>query len=147
MVEYDKIWAQENIADFRDFDTFVTNWLNESNIKKGIHFIPQMEFLRYSKKNISLDFVGCYENLNEDFAYICNKLKIKAELIRFNASRPEKDDYRKYYSEKTRQIVEKVYEDDIKSLGYSFDLLPPKIYIKNKSTYRKSKYIKNEYLH
>ncbi len=135
MDERDKIWTQENLANCPDFDTFVSHWLSESNIKLKNHFIPQVEYLYLANNRLGLDFIGCYENLNEDFLYICSKLKIKTELPRLNVSRHGKDDYRMHYTEKTRQIVAKIYNDDIKCLGYSFDRLPPRIYIKKvKST-------------
>jgi Sulfotransferase family len=66
-----------------------------------------------------VDFIGYYERLNEDFAKVCARLKLKADLPHANIS-PHRD-YRTYYTPKTRELVAREFKRDIEMFGYSFD--------------------------
>jgi len=71
-------------------------------------------------QGISLvDFVGRYERLEEDWDYVCNRLKIRAKLPELNVT--EHSDYKAYYTEETRRIVENIYAKDIAFFGYGFE--------------------------
>jgi hypothetical protein len=63
--------------------------------------------------------VGRYENLAADFAVICQKLNIAASLPHLNRSHHR--DYRAYYSERARKLVETHYQADIELFGYTFE--------------------------
>jgi hypothetical protein len=66
-----------------------------------------------------VDFLGHYETLAEDFAKVCAKLNIKAELPHANVS--DHRDYRTYYTAETREFVAKQFRRDIEMFGYDFD--------------------------
>ncbi len=66
-----------------------------------------------------VDFVGHYETLAEDFAKVCARLKIQAQLPHANVS--EHRDYRTYYTPETRAFVAKQFRRDIEMFGYDFD--------------------------
>jgi len=66
-----------------------------------------------------VDFIGHYETLAADFAKVCARLKIQAELPHANAS--EHRDYRTYYTPETREFVAKQFQRDIEMFGYDFD--------------------------
>jgi hypothetical protein len=57
--------------------------------------------------------------LAEDFANVCARLKIQAELPHVNVS--EHRDYRTYYTPETREFVAKRFQRDIEMFGYDFD--------------------------
>jgi len=65
-----------------------------------------------------VDFVGRVETIDEDFVEICRRIGIRSNLGHQNKSshRP----YREYYSDETREIVVKIYAEDIAKFGYSF---------------------------
>lgn len=93
---------------------------------KTIKLIPTEQPLNYPlysiNSKISLDFIGTYESLRKDLEYIFVKLSlpIKELPTEKTSYRKDKDNYRKYYNEKTKEIVEKNYNKEIKLFDYKF---------------------------
>ena len=114
----DREWSKKNISHFKSFEDFVTRGLSNDNILNWVHFVPQLNFIRDIDGHINVDFVGKYENLKEDFEYVCNKLNINTELPHKNHS--NRLDYRKIYSSSMIQKVQEVYSDDIEFFNYNF---------------------------
>jgi hypothetical protein len=73
--------------------------------------------------NISVDFIGRFENLEEDLKRALEHvgLTLATELPRAKTtSRHGNNPYRKYYDEDTRDIVGRWYAREIELLGYEF---------------------------
>lgn len=71
---------------------------------------------------VELDFIGKFENLYEDLTYIFNKLNIPLvdlphEKVKFRTNR---EDYRTYYDDNSKKIINKFYKKEIELMGYSF---------------------------
>jgi len=112
---------------FGTFDEFVHGCEN------GTYKFP-INFKMYSKKGeVLMDFIGRFESLEKDFKYVCDKVGIpfeKNQLVhargkfrkKKSGSSPsdKKKEYSSYYTEETRKIVEKAFEEEINLLGYSF---------------------------
>jgi hypothetical protein len=97
------------------FNDFVRDF--SLNQKHYTHpsFRPQWScFCDSSQRNL-LDFIGKFEHLERDFAYICGVLG------KPNISSKEHDDYRKYYSDSLIEDVRKIYEIDIGIMNYEFE--------------------------
>jgi len=79
----------------------------------------QKEVLTDGDGNLLVDFVGRYETLAQDFAQLCCKLNLVAQLPHVNKSAHR--DYRAYYNERTQQMVADHFAADIELFGYTFD--------------------------
>jgi len=78
----------------------------------------QTAFLSDAHGEIVPSFIGRMERLDEDFAEICRRLGIAAELGRENTT--EHGPYREYYTEETRAAVAQHFARDIAAFGYRF---------------------------
>ena len=59
-----------------------------------------------------------FENLNEEVAIFFNEFGINTHLQHLNKSK--RRDYRQYYDEKTKNIFQDAYKEDITMFDYSY---------------------------
>jgi hypothetical protein len=133
--ERDKKWYEENLTACKNFGSFVKMWVNPDNIKTYPYFRPQRDYIYLEEDNASaVDFIGYFENLDQDFAYVSNRIGISAELMHLNRTPSSKKDYKAYYDNEMIEIVSDAYRDDIRVLGYNFDNSSLKEQLTNHST-------------
>ena len=98
---------------FNDFVKF-------TEINSDSHWEPQVDkFINQVDSLDNIDFIGKYENLQEDFNIVCDKIEIpRQQLPCINKS--EHKHYTEYYDDETRQIVAKKCAKDIEYFGYKF---------------------------
>lgn len=101
----------ELISQLGSFENYLL-WLSD---KKPAQ---QRDFVCNEEGDCLVNFVGRFENLNEDFSLICEKLNIKASLPKMNISNEHA--YQKFYNERTRQIVQELFATDIEYFNYNF---------------------------
>ncbi len=118
----DEKWAKENIYKYNSFKEFVLDLKNveiQNKILNWIHFIPQYKFLCDNEKNILVNFLGKFENLEEDFQKILKILSRKDELVHINKS--NHIDYKNYYNGAMYKIVREIYRDDFEIFDYDLE--------------------------
>jgi hypothetical protein len=65
------------------------------------------------------DFIGRHETVEDDFRVLCRRIGMQSHLLpRHNTT--EHRPYRDYYTRQTRQIIERVYYEDLEAFGYEF---------------------------
>ncbi|MGH8547086.1 MAG: sulfotransferase family 2 domain-containing protein [Methylococcales bacterium] len=79
----------------------------------------QKDMVTDQEGRLIVDFVGRYENFARDFHQVCKVLDIEASAPQLNSTAHA--DYRSYYNQKTRKMVEEHFQEDIELFGYSFD--------------------------
>jgi hypothetical protein len=112
------------------------------------HVIPQYDFLHDQNGILLVDFVGRFENLQEDFTYICDRLNIKIktlphhnkstsifnrrdnnvmEILRsikstlsITRKRNTFQHYVDYYDDESIEFVANLYRKDIETFDYNF---------------------------
>ncbi|MFW6009256.1 MAG: sulfotransferase family 2 domain-containing protein [archaeon] len=118
-------------------------WITK-NIK-GVSFLEYLERLNNPKRpdkekiiplnknswefytinnQVVVDFIGKFENLEKDFEKICKKIGIpfdKNKLPKAKVSKKGKNfSYRNWYGKREKELVEKIYEKELKYFNYKF---------------------------
>ncbi len=122
--EYDRRWAEKNLADVATFDEFVLDWLTPERLYSHIHLWPQNWFVLDAKDRLLVDYLGYFETIGEDFSLIASRVNPTASLKHTNAS--PRNDYRSVYSGDAIERVASLYGKDIALFGYQFDGLKRK---------------------
>lgn len=105
----EKVWRQKQA--FNQVDT------DSSYMQSSFVFGPNAEKL--------VNFFGCYERLQDDFDTVCQYLKIPSVELPVRNKTIHKP-YQKLYTSKAKERVGRLYEKDIRLLGYRFNETPPK---------------------
>lgn len=81
----------------------------------------QSNYLVDLHRHTICDFVGRYENLEEDYQHICNELGIECLPLAHKRRASNRKSYQEYYDEKTKQLVSEYFREDIERFNYTFD--------------------------
>mgnify|MGYP001157014909 CR=1 FL=1 len=121
--QQDKSWAAKYLMNGESLNGFIERINGDKNFRRDVlihqHFEPQINYLKDKSGNLNIDFIGRFENLNDDFQKIANHLQISAKLKEININK-EKDHYKTYYNDKTKEIIERLYAEDIIKLNYQW---------------------------
>tara|TARA_Y100000034_G_scaffold127228_1_gene179719 strand:- start:447 stop:1004 length:558 start_codon:yes stop_codon:yes gene_type:complete len=102
-------------------------WINRL-VSGHNHRTPQIEWIKHKNKIINLDFLGRFENYEEDFNKLCKNLKVDLKLPHHNTIRAQRkigqfphEHYSVYYNDVYRELITKAFKEDIKYFGYNFE--------------------------
>ena len=100
---------------FESFTEFVHNYESIKSELRCPHFKCQTHWMKNK-----IDFIGRVENFEDDFNEVCDIIKItRHSLDKKNKS--YHNHYTTHYNFETKKIIEKLYEDDVKTFNYNFD--------------------------
>lgn len=104
-----------------DFKSFAKEVSSISDNFSDRHIKSQHCFLLDKKGRWIPDFLGKFENLEEDFKKICKKMGVsKPPSLPHKRKSKRIDGYRDYYDEETKRLVERRYKKDLELFGYKF---------------------------
>jgi hypothetical protein len=82
----------------------------------------QTDYLIDLRGNLIVDFIGRYEQLERDFNEACVRIGIAAPTLPHRRQANDRGaDYRRYYDDRTADLVAQHFAPDIERLNYSFD--------------------------
>jgi hypothetical protein len=99
-------------SSFKDFDEYI-RW----RCAEEVRF--QKDFIRDQDGKRLVSFIGRYENLEQDFRAICERIGVKVQLPRLNVSKSKP--YQSYYTPETIGLVRRTFAPDIELFGYEFE--------------------------
>lgn len=115
------------------FDKLVSQYFFNRE-KFGLRNLSFKQYVKYYKdggqistfdpKNVnfidmSIDFIGKFETLQQDFDTLCDKLGIfRRKLPHINKTNHK--NYTEYYDDETREIVTELFEQDLAKYKYTF---------------------------
>lgn len=109
------------MSDKMSFSEFV-HWIENSS-DTSIHpskHKNQLDWFLNEKGDISVDFIGKFENLEDDWKYISKQLNLDTSLPHANKSRVKKKHYTEYYTPELREIIADKFQKDIEYFSYKF---------------------------
>ena len=114
--------AMNGITDFDEFMRYKFDPDRPYQYHIDTSLSLQSDYLVDLHGNTIVDFIGKYEQLSEDFDFVCEKLKLPKGINLGHARKAtdRKSDYRSYYTDHTRELVAKHFAADIERLNYQF---------------------------
>ena len=96
---------------------FVRNGIKGKYKKhSSCRYISQEDWITDFDGNISVDFIGHFENLQKDFDHICKKIGLKMKLGRINVSTPYAT--RENCCPKIKALIKEYHGKDFSLFGY-----------------------------
>lgn len=112
----DRAFSERVLVKYETFEDFVLGYLNEETIYSYIHFYPQLEFLIDRNHKIAVDFIGRFENIDQDFFRVSQKIGVNKTLPHLNKTESKKE--QPVFSDQVKAKIQELYKDDFMKLGY-----------------------------
>ena len=116
---YERTEAQQ-LKDQMPFTEFV-EWIQYSS-STCIHSSPhryQLDWFVDPDGKVLADFIGRFERLAEDWAFVARKLGVTETLPHWKLNARTRH-YTEYYSARTKEIIATKFKVDIEQFGYEF---------------------------
>lgn len=121
MNHQDEQFSKQVLAEVETFEDFVMHWLTPERVNSWVHFLPQYTFITNEKGDLIVDFVGRFENFENDFDTISNHIGVHRPLIHLNKTKgKKKQSYREVYTDAMKDKVGKLYKKDTVLFKYNF---------------------------
>lgn len=121
---FDDDFSRKYLFDIQSFDHFVKKLNDDVEFRNAVmtwvHFIPQINFLSLNGTDLHIDKVVKLENLDKELNELCSQIGVPpVKIIRYNSSK--RKNFKEYYTRELIEIVESLYQQDLKVLKYTFE--------------------------
>lgn len=112
MIQNTKHPQHHIIKKMKNFEEYI-DWVveNENTLQK--------DFVYDHDGNLIVDYIGKFENLQEDFKEVCLRLEIEPILLPVT-NKSDHDHYRHYYTKESRDKIYNTFKDDVEYFHYDF---------------------------
>nr|WP_136251736.1 sulfotransferase family 2 domain-containing protein [Ningiella ruwaisensis] len=90
--------------------------------QKKPHFFTAKSFLTDRRGNLIVDYIGKFENIDNDFEEIAKRIGIAKTLPKKNVTASESQKFSDYYDDETKQLVMRYFSEDFEYLSYSTNI-------------------------
>lgn len=118
-----RLFALSDQPGAKDFEAAILAWIDLDAPDHNVlaHRRPQSDYVRLKQCANATDFTLRFENLNEDFDRLRDRLGIdSAPLARIGSSRLKNRDYRNFYTDAARKAVKRAFAEDLDLFEYRF---------------------------
>ena len=108
------------------FEDFIKSVLLNKESRLSYFTKPQVFYTRDPLNRLRLDYIGKFENLQEDIEVVKKNIGIPfAKLLHINKSSerefdPKARSYREFYTPEAIEMIREIYHEDIEEFKYSF---------------------------
>jgi hypothetical protein len=110
---------EKKLSKFKSFEDFICADSGLDSFLDEVHFKPQYAML-YEGGECLVDFVGKYEELQQSFDFVCEKLNLKKTTLA-HKNKSTHEHYSNCYNDHTIKIVADKYSKDIRKYNYIFE--------------------------
>lgn len=101
---------------FAEFILAVNSILDED---ADAHFRSQYTFITDKMGELTVNFVGKFENLNDDFLYVAKAIGLPPPKLP-ELMKSDRGDYKAYYDAEMKELAHQRFKKDVDILGYEF---------------------------
>ena len=80
----------------------------------------QINMLTNKKGELEMNFIGKFENLQEDWNYVCDKLNLASTSL-IHQKKASKVSYSDYYNEENKDLVTRLWQNDLETFDYNYE--------------------------
>ena len=117
--------VKTNQNNLKEMDISFKDWCNEVYVNRN-HFYydkpkmfqPQICWIVDYDEVVNVDYILRFESLEKDFQNLAKEMGLEVKLKHLNST--NRDHYRRYYDEETKELISNWYKNDVNVFGYSF---------------------------
>jgi len=105
----------EHLSRFNSFIEYISE--NHHLYLNNVHFKQQVNLIDLEH----VDFIGRFEHFERDIHVIMDTLGLQVKQIPWRNKSKDRRPFQEFYTDRTRDIVSRMYREDIEKLSYQFD--------------------------
>lgn len=120
--QYSSMAGREDLREFIGMkrDASFKTYLSLIASRRHVQWEPQVNFLHDSTGELIVDYVGRFEAFAASVSHALETIGIEAKTIP-HTQKSWRGKYGTYYDDESRELIARMYKEDIEAFGYSFE--------------------------